>query len=329
MKIERSVAIDLFGTAALAIVLFQIDIFYAMFAVPLHVLAYKRRDHIFYYATALTALVVGIQEIVRFSSLDIEGQVALLGAISAYAPASVLAGTVIYHWLDGRGLRRLYRFLYSLSFAAVAGVLLVLVFEGDSAPAVQGKETLREQFDLLMQFGGVQSAAGGMFTESQIDALYRLTVATLKRSFLLGAAVQLGISIYIGRQIHIRRSLAQDSWFAGFKVPEVFVWPFMISWAVVLLSQITSLGFLEIIAWNAGLVIGFIYFFQGAAILSFLVRKRGMRLTPGIMVLLFAVLLFIPGVNIVLVVGIPLLGISEIWIRYRVVNKENTDENNS
>jgi hypothetical protein len=328
MKLERETVKYLIGAAALTFILYQVDLLYAVFTVPLHVLALKRKDSVVYYAAAVAAFAITIQEFIRFSGYGAGSQDGLIVAIAVFGPVSLFAGTLLYYASENRGLRRLYRFLISLSAAGVLGLLITVLFEGDSAAAVHARDSMREQFSLLMSIGQ-QSGIGGMFSAEQADMFFNLTVETVKRSFLLGIALQLGVSIQIAMLIFSRLSGKRERWIASFHVPEQFLWPFLVSWTVVLVSLLTDIGPAGVIGWNVALLTGFVYFLQGCAILLVLLQKKGIRISASLIVMLLLLLLLIPGVNALFMLGVPLLGISEIWIQYRVVNKENTDENNS
>jgi hypothetical protein len=328
VEIERRTAVDLFGSAVLTVLLFQIDLMYAVFTVPLHVIALKRRDHVALYAAGLAAAAIGIQELIRFSGIGVSSQHALLVAVAVYAPAVVLAATILFHLLAISGMRRLYRFLMSLVPAAVYGFIVVMLFERESPSGQQARELMLEQFMLIMQIGQ-QTGMEAVFPASGAQQLYTVTVETIKRTFLAGTAVQFGVALFAGYLIHSRRSGTRKLDVSGFHAPAQFLWPFLIAWSVVLLSLVVDIGLLGIVGWNLALVLGLVYFLQGWAIIGHFLAHRNRRLSPGTIVMLVLLFVLVPGINVLFMVGIPLLGVSETWIQYRVVNKENTDENNS
>jgi hypothetical protein len=328
LVIERRTAIDLFGAALITVLLFQIDVFFAVFTVPLHVTALKRKDNLVLYAAGLAAAAIGIQEMIRFSGIGITSAQRLIVAVAVYAPVALLSATALYHWLAKWQLRRLYRFLMSLSGAAVYGFIIVVLFESDSIAGQQAREGMREQFLLLMQVGQ-QSGMDGLFSAGQAEQIYQLTVETIKRTFLLGTALQFGFALFVANLIHNRRGNKRAFGIAGFHAPEQLLWPFLLSWSVVLASLLADIGLVGIIGWNSAVIISLVYFFQGLAIIQVLLERKNRRLSPGMVILVLIALVIVPGINALFMIGIPLLGVSEIWIQYRVVNKENTDENNS
>jgi hypothetical protein len=85
----------------------------------------------------------------------------------------------------------------------------------------------------------------------------------------------------------------------------------------VLFTLIVDVPLLEIVAWNAALACSLLYMVQGMAILASLVRKRNPGANVSHIFFLAFLLVMLPGVNVVFVLGLPLLGVSETWIGYR------------
>jgi hypothetical protein len=67
-----------------------------------------------------------------------------------------------------------------------------------------------------------------------------------------------------------------------------------------------------------GLIAMFLYGLQGVGILRFLIAKsnagRGLLRFTTIIII---VMLIIPGINILIILGIPIFGVSETWIHFR------------
>jgi hypothetical protein len=72
-------------------------------------------------------------------------------------------------------------------------------------------------------------------------------------------------------------------------------------------------------AWNIGLVLLFLFGLQGMAIMLFIFEKhRVPRLFWFLLVGGLVVLAASPGAGLFIVLAVPVLGISENWIRYRI-----------
>ncbi len=327
MRIERKAGIELLVAVGASFLLYQIDMLYFLFTVPLHVIALRQHKEVFLTAIGGVLAAVVVEELIRFHSFEMAGNGMLIMAIGLYVPSALLIGAAVYHMIDA-SVRRLYRFVGSWFYCALAGFILIIIFEGDSSAAVFTRDLIKEQFTVFLSLG--QEIDGtGVFGSIAPETLYMMAIYTVERSFLLGMIVQLGISILLSQLIQNKTSGRVDPWFQRFFVPELLLWPFLISWAIILVSSMIETGIVGIIGWNIGLGLGLLYFVQGVSILYWLLRRRGARLSLGTSIVLGLLILLLPGINVLMMLGIPLLGISEIWIRYRVVNKENSNENNS
>jgi hypothetical protein len=114
--------------------------------------------------------------------------------------------------------------------------------------------------------------------------------------------------------------------FRGFRVPDWLVWPLLVPWAVVLLDLKISLGPLRYVAWNLGLIMLFTYGMQAVGIIQTLLDRR--NVSRGFRALIaggLALMVLWPGVNFVVLIGLPCLGVSELWIHYRKEQKEKED----
>ncbi len=98
-------------------------------------------------------------------------------------------------------------------------------------------------------------------------------------------------------------------------LPDKLIWGFLLGWFGVLVTWIRPLGWVSILFWNSALLCTVLYGMQGVDILRYYLKKlERLRVVILFMILLF---LFIPGLNILIMVGVPLLGVSELWIQYR------------
>ncbi len=120
-------------------------------------------------------------------------------------------------------------------------------------------------------------------------------------------------------QFFIRRRERRNPFsLTGFFLPEKFIWPLMFSWAGVLADRIVGLGFFGYLLINTGWIFLFIYILNGFGILRYLTENGLITGLIAIAVAGAAVLtLIIPGLYIVLIVGVCGLGVSEVWIKYR------------
>jgi len=168
------------------------------------------------------------------------------------------------------------------------------------------------------------SGAAAFLTQMlQPDRLRRLAEAYFLRSLLADYAVLLAFSWWAG-QAAAHRARAMLGAAAGFRLSRFrlesgWLWPLIISGALVLADLFFGISYWAYAAWNIGLVLLFIFGLQGMAIVLFIFEKyRVPRLFWFLFVVGLAVLAASPGAGLFIVLAIPVLGISENWIRYRI-----------
>ncbi|RKX77324.1 MAG: hypothetical protein DRP87_09545 [Spirochaetes bacterium] len=104
----------------------------------------------------------------------------------------------------------------------------------------------------------------------------------------------------------------------NFFMPEKMIWPLLVSWAGIFIDRFLDLGLLGYAFWNVGSIFLVLYALQGIGILKYLFNRYNFsRLTRVFIGLALVIMLFWPGVNLLVIVGIPALGVSELWIKYR------------
>ena len=115
----------------------------------------------------------------------------------------------------------------------------------------------------------------------------------------------------------IRREPAnQAGKFLGFRTPFFLVWVLSLSLGAILLGKIGNTEIMEICGWNFLVLSATLFFVQGGAILlHFLLRFPPL---PRIIINVGIIILFFrPGINVVLLSILVLLGIAENWVSFR------------
>ena len=86
-----------------------------------------------------------------------------------------------------------------------------------------------------------------------------------------------------------------------------------------------GIGAVRYAAWNIGLIGLFVFGMQGIGIIQTILDRRAV--SRQIRVVISAGMVFMvfwPGVNLVVLIGLPVLGVSELWIHYRKERKEES-----
>jgi hypothetical protein len=174
-------------------------------------------------------------------------------------------------------------------------------------------------------------------SEEEILALTRLVMRIFMSGLLFGFFVMLVGNWWLGTRFALRERLAlpgpnevaerlRSFSITLFRLPMVMIWVVIGAWGAVLLSMLVEVGWLSFVIWNLALLTLAMYALQGLAVMWHLLDRRkvarGQRI--GLAVALVIGLL-IPGLNFVVLLGLPGLGISEVWVNYHRFER-NGDE---
>lgn len=218
------------------------------------------------------------------------------------------------------GYRRLFRMLFATMAAMLVFVPVYLFLKENQVfadavtaqlNAVAGVFTAEEagtyETEVLKSYLGEEGLIGYMknFYRRSAGAIYFLILLITSRAADL-------VGFRFGRRDILR--------LVDFKVPEILLWPMLLTAVAILVEvfELTGLGFMSPIVWNAGLILLFLYGLQGLAILrSLFIRfhvPSGLRLMTEFILIMILVM---PGINLVVIIGLPVLGISETWVNLR------------
>lgn len=312
--------------SGLTLIFSQIGVFAYFCTVPLHLLAKRYSGKKFYYTALLLASAVLLWDVVRILIVGFDREYLLLGAIVLFYPSSLLIGILGYYLPDVLHIRRVYRLLIAAAVPSAAGCIIIAVMNSGSSGAMRVEEFYYQAFTAVMDM-----MTPGASLEGIGNSLFNISMELVKATFIPLWVVLFGFGILVS-EIFSRRSFEKSNsptLFHHFKAPDTLLWPFIGSWIAVLLDVVFSIGTIGDIAWNSALLVSLIYGTSGFSILIFMMEKRNMKVRPAMLAVTMIIFLFIPGVNVIILIALPVLGLAEHWIHFRGVSKEKTDENNS
>ena len=105
----------------------------------------------------------------------------------------------------------------------------------------------------------------------------------------------------------------------GFHAPRKAIWVFALCLPVISLCWIASLEMIEIAAWNIMVMCATMFLAQGGGIVLFNLARRPMSMMIRFIgMVLFVCVVFSPGINVLALTLLILLGIAENWLPLRV-----------
>ncbi|MBO8435560.1 MAG: hypothetical protein IAA97_01080 [Spirochaetes bacterium] len=253
-----------------------------------------------------------------FFSAGKEGLALLI--INMYIPLSLSAAGIM--WLGTEGRKILGRL-----FLTLVPALLIL---GASALFFLSDRALLE--NIYTGYENAFTAVAGPVLETLLPgvdmALLSFSALMVFAAFLfpvLLCGICASCFIYETAK-HSRESGWEEKVIALEYSPDA-VWGFIISWALVLLFRFVSAPLLLWIAvWNLALVWTVIYAVEGFSVLFARLRRHSPMLRS--MTLLFLVIVLgtlVPGINFVVLIGLPLLGVLESFFDLKKRGGENED----
>lgn len=328
----RAYWLEVGGLALASVLLFRFGLLALVFLVPVQLAWIRRGEEGGSIASggvlagiALTKVIDLIRLRRSVSGADIPEALLLLDLVFA---AGLLAGLFVLNsdrmrlgtsGHDGRELTVAERMLVAIGVGAVVyGPAVAMIASGDA-----GASFIATQIEV---FRPLFEAAGA--TTEEIRVLVEIIVSALLSGLLFGYFVMLVGNWWFGVLFAFRSRftlpagnpvMARQSGYelTEFRLPVYLVWALIGAWGGVLLTQLVELGWLSYVVWNAAFTMLALYAIQGIAIVWYYLDRR--RVGRGARIGLAVGMVFgllIPGVQLAIGLGLPGLGVSEIWIDY-------------
>ena len=217
------------------------------------------------------------------------------------------------------------------SLLVAAGFVLAVITDLVAVGVPSGRESL--VFFLISMFIPLSlSAAGIIWLGTEGRGLLPRLFLTMAPALVFAAV----LAVFIGTDRALLESiisLFQDAFAAMLSPVMSAVFPgldvgfFIASWALVLLLRFVSVPLLlEIAALNLATVWAVIYAIEGFSVIFAHIRKRWEHVrSMTVLILLIVIGLFVPGINLIVLIGLPLLGVFETFFDLKRIGAGNED----
>lgn len=336
MAERRTYVLEIVGFAAAAVILSRFELLAIAFLIPVQ-LAWIRHGEAG--GIASSGLAVGAMMVLAVVGLRQADGGVTAGAffVDAMVALVFVAGLFLLNTQQVvHGLPFRVRVCQRAAAAVIAATVLFGLFIAAAGPSLWSDYfavQLARRPELLSQINA---------TVEEIVALQQQLLPVIARGALPAYLVVLLGNWWVGSLVAFRTRFPLSGGnpvmqeIAGysvvrFQLPLNWVWALIAAWSAVAASVVLELQWLSTVGWNAALVMMGFYAIQGIAIALHLARQRAGEQRMRLLIAGALVLgLLIPGLRIVIAVGIPLLGVSEIWISYhRFEGSEESDEGDS
>ncbi len=303
---------------AASILIFQISVVFFLLAVPLFII-YRRYGIVYLTMSGFfVALVIVIQTIIRASGIEDSTLRRFLIFAELFYPLALIVGVIIVSWFNKKTL---FLLLTATMVFALLSFPVFYHYSGNSEII----ELLKNQIVSVSNMfrDSISSSdsfeANVLLKQMSPELVVKSTAKLVLRNYLFAYFIMLTFSWYIADLLVCKISKKKSLMLVNFAIPDIMIWPLIFFLGGVLLDIFVGIPWLGYFLWNGAFIIMFVYGLHGIGLVNFLLNKykvtrRGRRFLS---VFIFAVLLM-PGINLVILLGVPVLGISELWITYRV-----------
>jgi len=325
----KSLLVPVLICAVLCAALIRIGILSLFFLVPLGFCAVAFGPAVAWFSFVFTAIgnaVLSAGLSIRYGAgLAGVGLEVLLFTVLALGFTWIMAGNP---WPFMPRARTAFRFIA----ASIAGSLVMLgviysIFKDENFLAQAHSQIEAISSNLI-----ASSAADPLQQEAmeRILAPDKIIEAIFSLSFRGGSLVTLFVLFFINRQIAFimarlimkkRENVNGD--LIRFHAPKKTIWVFSLCLPVIVASGIFSLNYIGIAAWNVLIICAILFLAQGGGIVQHFLARRPIPVFMRLLgILLIVFLLFSPGVNLVAIAALVLLGIAENWLPLRVSSEK-------
>ena len=323
----KKITPDIIWFTILATLFHQSGYLLMLFLIPLQVVRNRRDFRTFFMSSLAVLSAVLVMAVVRSGGVENQAERAVLVISEVLLPAYLLAGFLYINYDWPGNPRMLKRMLVAVGAGFILGIPVLLFYNNQILQAYY-----IEQYNFALELikatlAQADSVEAGEMAEIIRSLTPEIMAETVKKSalrtYLFWYFLILSVSWALGSS-----SFRFGKWRSSFvpskfSMPDFMVWPLILSLMVVLVDRKIPVGFLGYTGWNILLIMVTLYGIKGLGIIQNLMKILKFPYPMRIMIIFTLSLLLVqPGVNYFVLIGVPLLGVSEIWIKYEKNLKE-------
>jgi len=329
-KIELSVVI----LSLLSAFFYQLGFLFIFFLIPLQFLRNTKGFMPMFKAAVIVIAITVIVSFIKTARVETFALRSALVVSEIYIIVMMLLGFLYINYSWPGNPRMLKKLFIATIGAFFIGIPLLLIM---NSAVIQNhyKSYLTVFFEALTRTfyespRSYYSDIAAIFGTIDVETVYNNIKRTILRSYLFLYFVLLAGSWWLGSIKNVDGKWSSKLSLLAFSIPNM-LWPLIIALLTVVIDSRISIGFLGHIGWNMLLIIATLYGLRGIGIIQTLLlvlnAPRILRVITYVTLVLF---LMQPGLNFVVLIAVPALGLSEIWINYKNIReKKHDNEDNS
>ena len=296
---------------------YQTGFFFFLFLVPLQLLLFRSGLKV----ARIAVLGVGIALVylgIRHTALGNGDVRRYLLLVELVIPILLLGGFLLENGFFGNLGGVLLNALLATAITALVSIAVLHVLLNDEAFIAYYKTQFSEMFNIL------KSALAGSsdidlipMMDMDVDTMLSHVSSVFYKGFLFAYFCILFVSYTFA--LSVERLTKHEAGIITVMIPDYFVWVLIAALSLVLVdARFQPNPVLGYVGWNVFLIVMFLYGLRGMGLIRQMLEVRKVHPVVRFFLSFAAVILLMhPRYGRVLLVGIPLIGISEIWFKYK------------
>ncbi len=303
--------------SCISIFAYQTGFFFFLFLVPLQLLLFRsgmKVTRIAVLGVGIALVYLGFRHTAQGAS-DIRGYLLLVELV---IPFLLLGGFLLENGFFGNLGGVLLNALLATLITALVSIAVLHVLLGNVAFMAYYKTQFSDMFSILKSALSSSSDIDLVpLMDMDVDTMLSHVSSVFFKGFLFAYFVILFVSYTFA--LSVDRLTKHEIGMITVMIPDYFVWVLIAALSLVLVdARFQTAPALGYVGWNIFLIVMFLYGLRGLGLIRQILEVR--RVHPVMrffMTFAALILLMHPRYGRVILVGIPLIGISEIWIKYK------------
>ena len=263
------------------------------------------------------ALVIVIQTVIRGSGIEGRSLRQFLIIAELVYPLSIIGGVLGISYFR---MRTLYLLIAATLGFAMLSIPMIFYYSGNEEIVTLLNDQIIYVSDIFSKGAASSDSfeSAVLIKELHPDRIIESTAKLVFRNYLLAYFIMLSGSWYFADAISRRWQKQPRFHLADFIVPDTMIWPLIVFLVGVLADVFMGIGWIGHLMWNGTFMMVLIYGLHGIGLIEYLLtRYKVSRSSRRFIVIISIAVLLLPGINLIILIGVPALGVSELWIRYR------------
>jgi hypothetical protein len=303
--------------SCISVFAYQTGFFFFLFLVPLQLLLFRsgiKVARIAVLGVGVALVYLGIRHTVQEAS-DVRS---CLLMVELVIPLLLLGGFLLENGFFGNIGGVLLNALLATVITALVSIAVLHVLLGNEAFIVYYKTQFSDMFNILKTTLSASSDIDLIpMMDMDVDTMLSHVSSVFFKGFLFAYFCILFVSYIFA--LSVERLAKREVGIITVMIPDYFVWVLIAALSLVLIdARFQPNPVLGYVGWNVFLIVMFLYGLRGMGLIRQMLEVRKVHPVMRFFITFAALILLMhPRYGRVLLVGIPLIGVSEIWFKYK------------